>query len=518
MMEWGRFVHLLLLAASLVGFAQTPASAKAPSEATGEQPSAFIADVNTALTTARNGDCETGMFALTRVRDSDGFASLQPESQVAVQEALLGCFLQNRQWLEAYDLTNRLIERHGDSGYRLWVKIKLANFVGGVIVDPADIERLGKIAPARLNSIGLHEIWDFYRDFSDDEGGDQRLAFLRALWGAQYKPSDPGQSRDDLAREYARLLRERGLSAQAARIIGEINEPQSLAETLFDKRYDGMRQFKVMPSLDNFQDYLDRNIDLSRQTSDTFPNSLGAQLGYVRALHVAGKFTQAEAAAAAASALISDHAKKDLYADYDEKAPWLLNEWAYLLYDIGRFDDARAVLRRAANLDESGAGNVSQRINLAIMLFEEGRFDEAVAAVNGVDEDNASLYGELFGAAVRVCAAAFGATISDLDEELSFLSANRDESPTPYARAQLCQNNKDVVAANWIERLADPEKRNVVLRAAQNTLAPPVERPIARILRERRATILARPDMQAAINEFGRVLALPLYPIDWSEE
>jgi hypothetical protein len=76
----------------------------------------------------------------------------------------------------------------------------------------------------------------------------------------------------------------------------------------------------------------------------------------------------------------------------------------------------------------------------------------------------------------------------------------------------LCAGDQDGAAARMIARLDDPESRADALVELQDYLPPAHPTAFRRAADARRAALKARPDVQAAVNRWGRILSWPTLP------
>ena len=108
------------------------------------------------------------------------------------------------------------------------------------------------------------------------------------------------------------------------------------------------------------------------------------------------------------------------YDDADDRLPWILKDCESALHALGRWDEAVAELERARRMKEDGYRNVSQSINLAWLLLELDRPEDALAAIDGVID--VSRYGRMQIESVRLRAALEMGNRDAAKKALSFLA------------------------------------------------------------------------------------------------
>jgi hypothetical protein len=98
------------------------------------------------------------------------------------------------------------------------------------------------------------------------------------------------------------------------------------------------------------------------------------------------------------------------------------------------------------------------------------------------------------------------------EEVFAYMRENKNDAPDTWQDAMLDWGDVDGAAAQYIERLRDPDDRPAALYSAQtfNEL-PHLPQEIAE--RKRWQALLSRADIAAAINEVGRREKHPIYNI-----
>jgi tetratricopeptide (TPR) repeat protein len=199
----------------------------------------------------------------------------------------------------------------------------------------------------------------------------------------------------------------------------------------------------------------------------------------------------------------------ETFAEKNRYANWLLNELAYALLDTGKVAEAEAVFLDAIAAGEQDGTAVSQRINWAEELNDLGRPNEALAILQTLDPVRTSPYGRMWADAAIACA--LTVTGGDgLEPLLDSMRGRRDDNPAGLTQALICANRLDEAAALYIHRLRTARRRGGVIEAFRIVLPPPVLTPREAELEQRRQTVLARPEVLAALNAVGRRIEVPL--------
>jgi tetratricopeptide (TPR) repeat protein len=218
--------------------------------------------------------------------------------------------------------------------------------------------------------------------------------------------------------------------------------------------------------------------------------------------------------AALAKALPADGSRSS-YSDVDTQVNWTMDYRQRALYRAGRFDEAAAIEEKAARRPEAGHLNVSQAINLGDMYYALGRPKDALNAIADIAERDVSGYGALAADGVRICAAVQLHDDKLVQARLAATASHARDGAQPYASALLCVNDLDTLAKFYIDLLADKTLRIEALVQLQKFSLGEPRTAIETVIDNRRAQLLARPDMQAAIEKVGRSMtwALSMLPV-----
>lgn len=339
-----------------------------------------------------------------------------------------------------------------------------------------------------------------------DESGVQNLALHEALARAGYVP--PAPYNDDFLRMgHARLLLERGRVDEARERLATVTDIESLVQMRIERLFDPLREDPAFAARLDLKAAVERDIQRSSATMNANPALMEAVHLHVSKLFVAQRLDAA--LALADSALARHAADPKSYEDADEYRRWLLNSRGYVLYGLGRSGEGGVALREAAGLTEHGEPNVSNIINYAIYVVDEGRAADAMELLPQIGE--ASPYGQSWIEAVRTCAGAQLGDDRERTQGLEYLKAHESDNPAALSRGLLCSNDLDGAAALMIRRLQDSDTRGDALLALQGrTESARDGRTYRKLLLERFAAVRARADVRAAAEAVGRIEDLPI--------
>ncbi len=478
----------------------------------------FVEALKVAIQQAQDENCSEAMASLVPATEDNRFKRLPANSRADIYSALADCSLNEQNWSDALLYVNKLIDLRGETENLLWHKLHLGDLGGKPLDSLEAAKKLAQRAQQSLNEIDIRVVWRIANSLEVTLLGDKRREFVGVLFDAGYTSPDPTVDLDGLRIFYARLMRDEAMSAGAAIVIREIKNPLMLAPIFYDRRYDtALKNFRNMPKVEDIPSMVEQYVSNRRSIMEENPDRLSAALTYIQALKMSGDFDGAYRAATDVVDMMGDDAVSSPYTDYAEFSNWVLNELSYLLYDVGRPTEARQTLEAAAALQENGGDNVSQIINLSLLLVGEGKFDDALQTISSLNYDNASSYGVMWAKSTEVCARALSIPATEFSEQLNYLRTHRDKNASALSRALLCVNNIDEAAEVYIERLNDLDERDDALSGLQIVIDTPNMLPVSKILQQRFDIIRQRADVKAAANDVGRILQLPIYPTNWGD-
>ncbi len=142
---------------------------------------------------------------------------------------------------------------------------------------------------------------------------------------------------------------------------------------------------------------------------------------------------------------------------------WVANTYAYSLADMGRYEEANEILKR---IDEMPIGDfpdsISQRINLAIMMQSQTKFEDALELAESLDKDYASKFGEMFIDSVRVCSLFKLGRKEEAQSLLAEMEETKDENIFAFTTTIACLEDDEKLTQLLIDRLENESQREGV--------------------------------------------------------
>jgi hypothetical protein len=443
---------------------------------------------------------DAGLAALRSVIEARSFASLPSEDQyhalLAAGEAEMGF----HRWALAREYLSRAAGMPQATAQDL---LALVTIGWQLHDDPLIAESLNAIAkkwPDRLGEIDE----DYLTGVLAGESKLPRataLALLQSLYAANFKLKwdiEPSESWCNLML----LLLEQGRESEAAEVSARITDPLILIEIRADRRLDTV--VAAHPERFDAEAAADRQIKRLQAKDEDGANSLR-----VKALLMAALMRRHHAAAALA---IADGAVAEIrdtnyperrFVDYLAEYGDLLTERAFVLLDLGLWDEGVAQLKEAAREFEHDRDNVAAAIDLAEIECDLARPADARSVLAQITA-GLSPYGQMRVEGVRLDVAVQEGDAAQVERSLSYLDAHRVEAPVSYLSALIVANRLDRAAEELRRQLLDPDSRQNALGNVQ-TYTPEQATPRDLEMRARWQAVLARPDVQRAIARVGRV-------------
>lgn len=376
----------------------------------------------------------------------------------------------------------------------------------------ANLDKAIRLSKATGQPVGLdRDISVFYLKYYLRNDPRRQRHFLADLDAMNWAPQDASRNPGSLWRDYSLRLLEVGQDAEAARVADKVTTAVDLFGMKLDKRFAAI--VKADPKLFDIDRAAVAELERLQKLYGQAPQGAGADQ-IIEAMRTLGRFD--EALTFADKTLT----KPELLDDrgYDNRN-WIEDRRALVLWDMGRFDEAIAAQRVAASRKEHGRDNVSQVINLADMLIDQGRFLEALEVVEPMSRSGTiSPFGAGFVAGIRVCAYNGLSDEKAAQEAFAFVEAHVSDNRKARLSALLCANDTAGAAAHMIAWLSDPMDREEALRE----LSPAPDRPLAvfaAVLSHRFAKVRDDPAVVAAVARVGRTERLgatgaiwPTYP------
>jgi hypothetical protein len=458
-----------------------------------------------ALRLIANKQFDAGLDALRSVIDARSFASLPSDDQYRALVAAGLAEMRFQRWSLARRYMTRaaaLPQATADDqvalvtiGWQLHDRPLIAESLTAVARKWPD--RLGKFDEDYLTAV-LASQAKLHRATG--------LALLQSLYAANFKLKwdiEPSESWRDLML----LLIEQGRQPEAVDVSARITDPLVLVAIRSDRRFDTV--VAAHPERFDAEAAADRQIQWLQAKDEDGANSLR-----VKTLLMAALMRRHHAAAALA---IADDAVAEIrdtnyperrFVDYLAEYGEVLTERAFVLLDLGLWDEGVAQLKAAAREFEHDRDNVSAAIDLAGLECDLAHPADARSVLAQITA-GLSPYGEMQVESVRLDVATQEGDEAQVKRSLSYARAHSGEAPTNYLSDLIIANQLDRAAEELRRQLLDPGTRQSALGNVQ-TFTPEPATPRDLEMRARWQSVLARPDVQSAIARVGRMASYDL--------
>ena len=340
-----------------------------------------------------------------------------------------------------------------------------------------------------------------------------RSDFLNALFDAGFK-TKYGTEHSYLWMIAASDALENKDLKRARELAHRITDTSTLIVMRIDKRFDALTTSD--PKLFDVQAAAERELRDAKGAMAKKPKSLGAVMLYGYAQHTVGRFEEMITLADGIISKVEKAPSKDPpYDDLDDHLNWIYNHKATALRALGRWDEAAAALITWNNSDRNKEDKVSQGINLGFFFNEMGKPEEALKAVATMKlGENMSEYGSTQYQFVRFQAYQQLNKTTEANAIVAWMREHKDDSPGTAQDTLLESGDVDGAAALFISRLNNAEERGLALSSIQHyAQTPRTER--QKKLDQIHDSMLARQDVAAAIDQFGRREKFSIYSLEY---
>jgi hypothetical protein len=297
-------------------------------------------------------------------------------------------------------------------------------------------------------------------------------------------------------------------ATQLSVLLPQVENTDTALEVLFDKRFATAAARPEAARLRDLTTIGNAAIAADTKRAADNPNVLQGSIFLSQSLRRMNR------AADALPILLAAETKagksQTAFTDQAEQLPWLFNEKAYVLRDLGKLDDAFVAMTQGSRVREGRGDNVSQTINLATMQTMAGRFSLVAGTLRQVGSGRTDYATSLIDGLTYCAAVQLGNNPANGDQVMTGLKSLGDNGRSSLFSTALCANNLDLAAEAFLALLEDPASRARTLIAAQayrqesNTRSP-----FQVLIKERALLMLARPDVKAKLDLYGNSVTIP---------
>lgn len=386
------------------------------------------------------------------------------------------------------------------------------------------LEMLAERHPALTGLLDQARFMDVYARvrFSSPELHGRMLDALDRI---EFEPADPLWDPDPLWIDVARRRLTQGRTLESIRALGRLKTGWGLQAAMIDERLAPLLPAARGGNLDLVAE-AEAEVARRKRVMEDLPGSLAAVDAAAKALRAVGRPAEALAlvdAAVAREAETTASGQPSPFADRRDGLIWLMSTRAFVLADLGRFDEAVQVMAQSASLLEDKEAQTSQLINLAGLLNDLDRPDAALAAlrpllptIEGGEGRELSEFGRMWVLSEKACAYLHQDRRVEAGPVLEEMARLEPFNPPAHARARICAGDVAGAAAVYVRRIRTSYGRDTAI-AALSTFAPEAfPEPTDARFNARLAQVRASPEVQAAVAASGgRLIAVPLQRTWW---
>ncbi len=499
------YLPRVLLVWLLVSLAFTAPAAARPKKGFAQTPStegAALFDLRSGYQRLSSGDARGAVELLTRAIDSGALPNVAKGSGMFFRGAAYreeGKFNESLADLDAAEILTP------DKGQITVLAFDVALRMDQTAKAYEKALRVAKNFPLEVSGLNLSALTRVITTLDKGKWFQDAHMLRAALFDANYHGNPAGTTADYLYKELVVDYLDRSDIINAIRVAGQINTVDVILDMSIDARFQEVWQAVLAGAGGSLRIAAERQKARFEIIVTANPGDNQAIHGLIDAL----RFTDQPAKAIA----LGDSLLKDPVAlgrDPDGYF-WVLTATSYAEVEAGKRE---AGIKRMAELVNYKLDDypdlITQHINRASMLLDQGRFEEASAAAHKADSRYGSAYAKLWVAAIDVCSNPPHKDNKTPDPLLDSLRASGKDNPQALALALLC-NNKMPEAEQWyIKRLSDPDMRSDALQALQNFSLGSNEGAHFTIIQDRLNILRKKTSVRKAIAKVGRQLDVGL--------
>lgn len=330
---------------------------------------------------------------------------------------------------------------------------------------------------------------------------EKRHELMVAVWESGNRPTKPFARENWFWFELLTSHAERGETEAARAVLARLNDPNFVARLQFDKRFT---RFGAALSAGGYALAQQKELAWARQAVADNPNHLEGVHILSRTLTDMGEFEEALSIIGEALKRADDPSAEP-FEDLEDMLQWTHDQRARILFRMGKHDEALDAETKALEL--SSRDQISHHVNLGAIYNWLGRPMDALTIIEKAG--SGSHYGNMAVAGVRACAHAQLGNDEELDATREFLASHRDDGFAVLVKGMLCADRPNELAEILIEQIRRPETRSDALARLQNFELRGNLTDYEQVLADRLAALIARPDVQAVIDEHGKILSWP---------
>lgn len=456
-------------------------------------------------------DCKAAYPALVRLTKRSDFPRKDGEFAVTVYGAAAGCAMEQEKYDEAsgwLDLAVGYEEAPADLHLmRLVAAMQRENQPTALAV----LQDAIAAHPRFLAQLTLDDIGNLWGGMKP--GTDLEMQFLELISSGGWTGDNPTETIDFVLIGYADRLMTRGEEDRARKVVQNFTAPWIVQAVRFHPK---LKQFMATdPAATNVRAAAERLAASLVVRGYRQPDRLDVLVVRADLIRSLGRPKEALALLDAQRARVDKAPRAGGFSDAEAFRPrwWATRGW--ILFDLGRHDEALTSLRYAAALPAAGRDRNAEFImDLAAGLVRLGRGDEALAAIAPLQGwSGLTLSEQMRFHRLNVCARDVKGDAAGARAAAEAVKLERGYERSEWDRLQMCAGNPEAVAA---ANLKDMQVDDLAVASILLSLAPEPERPFAtardKLVAGRWAALLARPDLKAAIDKAGGIEVYPLIP------
>jgi len=362
-----------------------------------------------------------------------------------------------------------------------------------------------------LSSISKIELWwPTLNQIRDTPNSDEKIFKVHQIIERSGYEGISVSEAEDLKADYLKsAILTKADQELIDRLLGQLKSPTIAMHLLVDKRFDSTRKSPNFNRLSDLMAIAKSSQDAIQEEIKAKPNEIGPQ---IRLADLERLMKRPEAAIDTLNqAIESAKSSPSRYTDFDDNFPWLYSSKSSAFYSLGRYDEALAAGIEAASLRKGKSEDPSQTINLSLLYWLNGQYEDSLKTLSAVGTDQNSFAKGLILFAQGCSSHRLNAKNFDAQKTRNALIALGKDGQTSLMSFDGCLNDLDSVERAYLAMLRDPYSRTQALLHAQAILQPTQSYGVENLKwREQFKQILLRPRVAEALAELGNTIETPL--------
>ena len=342
------------------------------------------------------------------------------------------------------------------------------------------------------------------RDSDDSVSWKTLLNMSAALVNINYQLDPPSALGEKILPIGIQGLVEQGKIDDARTHLPQLTAPDALLALMADKRYQALWPDLEKQAGRDLGSGVDTAATSAKAQYEADQTNLPALSTYLLSARLAGA---PDAVLAETKKVISD---QDFVATYADGAYRLISDYSTALNRTGHQQEALQAIDRLSGIGPIQSPTILPYwLDQAKIMLEDGHVTDALSVLNKVDTTTKyrwTAYDQMRLSSLRACAFNELGRPQDAAQDWESMRLASNMNPDAYLYALTCADRQDDLAQALVDGLDNPATRAGTLMRFQSYKSDTPLSGLRAKLHERLMQAEARPEVQAKVKEYGRII------------